>query len=617
MFRKFLFALSFLASSVSLAEAQNYGPTVYHIASMQLLSSMKASTMAQYGTLYLDGFYEGNTSGGGTFTWLTAAQASGLTPDGGVVIAPSDHTADCSDGCLVRQNYITGISLSDFGPKCDGTSDDTTAVQNWATAVAHFNTPGTAYTACSALVSASIVFDPKIDWNLAGLQLIPSASLTSGCLATFGGTQPGYTGIYNGQLNGLRLWQPLITSSGNMHADPSKNLDGLCLGTTASGEGSYQIGLGNLNIQGFRNAVDIVGPNSYIIDFTNPNIGNLWEYGIFADASSNSGEHIDISGGSFYNINNSSFEGTAIWSSLNPFDFYLSNVSLDYNDIDAFIQGSTLNLVNVHDESNNNLPRVQLSRTGSGVNCSQLSITGGFMGHGSGTLNWTGISAEAANGRPSWITTDGCSSVTVTGTHVGAYYSSDQASELVTITDANAAEPERVINLSPTDFSTSTFRSGAPLVNSYWLNQLYYNRTDTTGWTANGTTFTWSTAANNPPDTGSFTATVSSATTVSLVQQIPVVAGRHITLRGYIQTPTLTAGSCHIRRQYYEKDGTTLVPGEDQTSTQGPSSAGTTWVLAWFSETVPAGAAFLTYSLYCPSFAGTVNFSDPYVGQPH
>jgi len=92
---------------------------------------MKASVMQQYGTLYLDGYYTGSTQGGGTFTWLTAAQAAGLTPDGGIVIAPSDHAGTCADGCLMRK--LDGyISLYYFGAKADydvttGTGTDNSA----------------------------------------------------------------------------------------------------------------------------------------------------------------------------------------------------------------------------------------------------------------------------------------------------------------------------------------------------------------------------------------------------------------------------------------------------------------------------------------------------------
>jgi len=128
MIKKFLLSLTFLVGLTStVAEAQNYGPTVYHVDSMDELKKLTSASMAQYNTIELSGYYSGSQRGGGIFTWLTVAQASGLTPDGGVVIAPSDHLGTCSAGCIVKSLPSGYATQFDFGAKCDGTTDDSAA----------------------------------------------------------------------------------------------------------------------------------------------------------------------------------------------------------------------------------------------------------------------------------------------------------------------------------------------------------------------------------------------------------------------------------------------------------------------------------------------------------
>ena len=131
---------------------------------------MKASTMAQYGTLYLDGYYAGSTAGGGTFTWLTAEQASGLTPDGGVVIAPSDHTADCEEGCLVRQ-FSGPLNVKWFGAEGNSNGvtghDDSSNIQATFTAAAARQT-GVNFPASSGcyLVTQALTFTSYAPINM-------------------------------------------------------------------------------------------------------------------------------------------------------------------------------------------------------------------------------------------------------------------------------------------------------------------------------------------------------------------------------------------------------------------------------------------------------------------
>lgn len=165
MIKKFLLSLALLVGFSSVSVAQNYGPTVYHVATMQDLTKMTSASLGQYKTIILDGYYAGNSSGGGTFTWLTAAQASGLTPDGGVVIAPSDHPGVCTSGCLVRQ--IAGnLSVLDYGADPTGTADSSSAWNSYlAYIVAHGGhyvaaPPGSTFLFSTTLSSPYSYYDP-------------------------------------------------------------------------------------------------------------------------------------------------------------------------------------------------------------------------------------------------------------------------------------------------------------------------------------------------------------------------------------------------------------------------------------------------------------------------
>jgi len=138
MFKKFLISLTILVCLSSRVLAQNYGPTIYHIDSMQDLEKLTTASMSQYKTIVLSGYYSGNPTGGGIFTWLTAAQASGLTPDGGVIIAPSDNPGSCSAGCLALSSAVP-VTPFQYGAKCDGVTDDSTALQKFLTGFATLN----------------------------------------------------------------------------------------------------------------------------------------------------------------------------------------------------------------------------------------------------------------------------------------------------------------------------------------------------------------------------------------------------------------------------------------------------------------------------------------------
>ena len=155
---------------------------------MSVLSGYTAAEMAFLGTINLQGYYAGSTAGGGTFTWLTAAQASGLTPDGGLVIAPSDHPGVCTSGCLVRQ--FTVVTPYMFGAKSDGATDASTAVQTMVDAVeTNFSGPATlSFPSGNWLVNGGIVVsEPGLKFEGPGTIQTPSTwTSTTNSTPSFG-----------------------------------------------------------------------------------------------------------------------------------------------------------------------------------------------------------------------------------------------------------------------------------------------------------------------------------------------------------------------------------------------------------------------------------------------
>lgn len=200
----------------SLSPVPPSGSALSAVASMAALQALTSSAMASVKQINLAGWSVGNVEGAGAFSWLTAAQAAGLTPDNGVVVAPSGY-ADCSAGCMVRQ-FSGAVRTSFYGIT---SGQDCTAALNAEYAFEHVTAPGNMQinndVACVATPSGAHTFDastfpasqalaiigpyifPNLSYKAVGGSLLYAhQTISSG--ATFTGA-PGYK-YYDGSVGG-------------------------------------------------------------------------------------------------------------------------------------------------------------------------------------------------------------------------------------------------------------------------------------------------------------------------------------------------------------------------------------------------------------------------------
>lgn len=502
-----------------------------------------------------------------------------------------------------------------------GTADDTVAVQSWINSGLASNGVPTGNTSLVATLSSGITLPPTLVYNFNGMQLVAGSSLTTGCSVTVDGTQVGYVGQQYAVINDLRLFKTL-PRTGNSNANTSSTADGLCIGSgSGSSTSSSNTTINRLNVQGFHSQINVKGPNTYIDACNNCVISNGWFAGVEFSATVNTGENISFNGGVIANINNGTCTGTGILidAGSSSGEFYLNNTSLDYSDIQINSTQGVLTATNAHFENNNNLAAIQTTKTTSRPNPT-ITLNGGQMGHGNGVALNSGVCPiETTNGRPVWIATTSSAYVNVFGTLVGQFSVGDLPSQVVAPTDlVSAPNSIRDYKLEPSMQTVNTFNSGPPIVLSYYKSKVYYNHTDTTHWTAagSGATWTYDGTTFDAPDTGSMKVVGTTAANTSLTQYVPIIPGKEVIGRVYINVSAISAGQCQLNHSYFFDQGTTQISGTASSSSQFVNTAGASWTLAWFVEKAPAGAAFLQYVLSCSGFTGTANFSNLLVNQP-
>lgn len=105
-----------LALHVTAAEAD---VSMKHVPSMAVLQAYTAEEMERAGLLFLEGFYGGDATGSGTYSWLPATECSKYRIDGGMVIAPGDHPNSTAHGCLLF-DQSKPVTPQNYGCKSDG-----------------------------------------------------------------------------------------------------------------------------------------------------------------------------------------------------------------------------------------------------------------------------------------------------------------------------------------------------------------------------------------------------------------------------------------------------------------------------------------------------------------
>lgn len=429
-----------------------------------------------------------------------------------------------------------------------GTSNDTAAVDALFSTVTASNATLVGSRAYTATITSPVTLTLTTNSaNFNGMQFLASSALNSGCaLSIYSNTTSFYSAAGQSSVDvvGLNLYKTLVSSGApavRAHADTTQNADGLCLGNGSSGQ-LVVTKLDSPNIQGFRDGVRLVGPNIYIDTILNPNIINNWEAGLHnPSGNSGIGENLHIVGGGISNTNNTTCTGAGILvdSGASGSEIFAEGLSLDYDDLQANIAQGTLSLVNPHMEKNSNLPFVKLTRS-SGKTTPTFTLLGGSMGIGPLTVDWAGCGYAGPSGPPAFVTTTGNVGVTIRGTNLGSFYSADQITQVVDVTDATSAPNDsRSINISGVQQTSNTYNSGAPIINSYFKN-LIYDPGSLTGWTTSGASSTWTYTTTPPTITGTGSISPPGVLTLTAISSGGFGAGELISGSGVTSGSELT-----------------------------------------------------------------------------
>lgn len=513
-------------------------------------------------------------------------------------MALTKATYSMVDGALAR--------VTDFGVVGDGVADDTAALQaaiNYAVANQLTLTTGGNLT---INITSTITIPPSLNADFAGAIISPNASMTSGYAVVV----DGVTGALaqRGNINNFYLAKTLVSN----HADTSSNLDGIAFGG-ASGRSSDMLWT-NLVVVGFRDGVCFVGPHSYLNHFVAPKIGIHWRRGVAIYASSDSNENYSFFGGSIFNVNNPSFNGTGFYvdaaSSISDTHFY--GTSFDYCDISVNMYQGVAHFSGCHFENNNNNPHVALVRTG-GKLAPIVTFTDGSIGSGPGVTSWTGIPVEDANGRPAWITTTGGScQISLLNTLVGKYRTTETVTEIVKLTDGIS---NRKLSLSPSIDAGFFGTVSSPDTISYDINKIYVGASGSlTGWTnpgASGVTWSADTSEAYAPDTGSRKIVGTSGASASLSQIAPLGTASAVVVKSWIKVTSISTGYAGLRVKFLAPDQTTVI--QDSVMAQAVSTATSVWTPQYGYIPVPKGAAYIQFNDYASSFTGTAYFSNEYL----
>ena len=386
--------------------------------------------------------------------------------------------------------------------------------------------------------------------------------------------------------------------------DSTFTSDGLFVGSSTSTQTS-DLGIKNLKVVGFRDAVVVNGPSSYLLQFYSPKIGASWRRGFSWLASSDSGENVQFFGGSIFNCINENLTGSALYHSAasTGLDITFNGVSFDYNDTLLAQLHSTFRFNNCHIENNNNQPFITIQNTSQRV-ASQLVLSNCAMGKGPGQSPLNSES-ESSSGRPCFIDVLGANtSINIQNLSGGIWMTTPYVTQVVRNTKGHELR-KLDITLSG-DFGTPTTQ-GWPYNPSFFTNKLFLGASGSTvGWTlptGNGISL----SADTTPglfaghDTGSRLlkrAAYSSATSMSYYQDIPVRQGDSLIIKAWLYTTNVTSsgGSSGIRLIFLDDTKTVTISDNVQ-----PRQTTADGVLTECSsvQRVPNGAGYLRLQIYC------------------
>lgn len=497
-----------------------------------------------------------------------------------------------------------------FGFRADSTDDQSAAVQ----AAVYFavaknrrlhGSPGK-----TAYIASTVYIPPYLnaDWRGMTLKTVTSG-MTAVRLSTGAATivAPYRRGT---PLNNLIIEGRFKAGTTNV-PDTTFATNGLAIGELGSAQVS-DLNFSGLAVRGFQSSLVIAGPSAYLLKFSGCDIGAAWFRGISYTASSDSGENIQFFGGSIYDCVNTggSAQGVYISPSASAVELTFNGVSFDYNDVDLSQSHSNVTINDCHQENNNNNPKIVIFNTPA-KQPAKLRINGGSMGggpHVSG-LNST---VENAKGRPCYIDITGAgTSVILDKVQVGLYNADGNVTEVVRNSGKVAVRKLEVNILQDTGPSKS---EGWPLNPSFSINKLArFPNGSTNCWTlgaGSGNTLSASTAVSAAHDTGARLLTrpsTSSATSISMYQDIRVGQGKTIILKSWLQTENIISqgGSAQLQTTFLTEDKAVAVTN----TSIHPRNVASDGVLTECATVipVPSGAAWLRVAIYGTNIATGVD----------
>jgi hypothetical protein len=276
------------------------------------------------------------------------------------------------------QSLAPVFNVVGYGAKCDGTTDDSSAIQSAVTAATAVNGQVLIPSSASGCVLRSKALIPlNIQFvgqgSSGGSKILCTNAALNYCFVIAGNSSTN-----NVQGQAFRDIQIVGPSSGT---NTALFLGGDPTGTAAPS--TYQgnhLAINNVQISGFSNAV-VFGNNAYIIDFNQPDIhDNTIGFSVLSQAVANSGEHINFIGGKIAggtNLFSMQFGGGGV---ANPgganFELYFDGTSLDYP-TGSMITGPriTAHFVHAHLEANTT-PFINCNEPSSGKGVCQIDFTG-------------------------------------------------------------------------------------------------------------------------------------------------------------------------------------------------------------------------------------------------